>query len=131
MEAELCPPKHHQTRSAGVERLGLTSDPVRKHSKKSWAHPYCGMRQPAQKKVYGFRDLLRSFSCSLAGDSAEHNDVRVGIAAQTVCAVRDARHFTRSQSPGITLPSAVSACAFSLMRTPPIVWCTLGTALMT
>ena len=34
MEAELCPPKHHQTRSAGVERLGLTSDPVRNHSKK-------------------------------------------------------------------------------------------------
>lgn len=26
------PPKQHQTRSAGVERLGLTSDPVRKHS---------------------------------------------------------------------------------------------------
>ena len=43
--------------------------------------------------------LLRSFSCSLAGDSAEHNDVRVGIAAQTVCAVRDARHFTRSPEP--------------------------------
>ena len=28
------PPKQHQARSAGVERLGLTSDPVRKHSKK-------------------------------------------------------------------------------------------------
>ncbi len=45
------------------------------------------------------RTLLRSFSCSLAGDSAEHDDVRVGIAAQTVCAVRDARHFTRSPEP--------------------------------
>lgn len=58
--------------------------------------PIAECAQPAQKKVYGFRDLLRSFSCSLAGDSTENDDVRVGIAAQTVCAVRDARHFTRS-----------------------------------
>ncbi|WP_206339336.1 hypothetical protein, partial [Sutterella wadsworthensis] len=76
------PPKQHQARSAGVERLGLTSDPVRKHSKKKDGRiPIAECAQPAQKKVYGFRDLLRSFSCSLAGDSAEHNDVRVGIAA--------------------------------------------------
>ncbi|WP_288206906.1 hypothetical protein, partial [Sutterella wadsworthensis] len=62
MEAELCPPKQHQTRSAGVERLGLTADPVRKHSKKDGRIPIAECAQPAQKKVYGFRDLLRSFS---------------------------------------------------------------------
>ena len=93
--------------------------------------PIAECAQPAQKKVYGFRDLLRSFSCSLAGDSAEHNDIRVGIAAQTVCAVRDARHFTGSPKARDHLAVSRQCLRLFMMRTPPIVWCTLGTALMT
>lgn len=99
--------------------------------KKDGRIPIAECAQPAQKKVYGFRDLLRSFSCSLAGNTAEHDDVRIGIAAQTVCAVRDARHFTRSPEPRDHLAVSRQRLRFSLMRTPPIVWCTLGTALMT
>ncbi|WP_419082010.1 hypothetical protein, partial [Sutterella wadsworthensis] len=80
------PPKQHQTRSAADERLVSRLSPFDGFHKRVGRIPIAECAQPAQKKVYGFRDLLRSLSRSLAGDSAEHDDVRVGIAAQTVCA---------------------------------------------
>ena len=40
--------------------------------------------------------LLGGLGGSLARDAAEDDDVRVGVAAETVRAVRDAGHFTRS-----------------------------------
>ena len=69
------PPKQHQARSAGVERLVSPPIPFGSTQKMGASLLRNAPNQP-QKKVYGFRDLLRSFSCSLAGDSAEHNDVR-------------------------------------------------------
>ena len=59
-------------------------------------------------------DLLGGFCSSLARDAAEDDDVGVGIAAQSVRAVRHARHFTRSPEPRDRIAVAVECLGLSV-----------------
>ena len=51
-----------------------------------------------------------------AGDAAEHDQIGVGIAAQTVGPLHTAGHLAGGEQ-----AAAVSTCASGLMHTPPMV----------
>ena len=66
--------------------------------------------------------------CALTGDAAKDHKVGHGGAAQTVCTVDAARHFTGCEQ--MTVPSSFSTSVALLMVTPPMVWWTPAVTLM-